>query len=489
MSAGGAVSHVTCAECGASVEVRPADGDVTLVCPSCGHHQAITAEAPAAKDDVAALLEASLAAADVDEQATLTCGRCGAQTTVAPTVLAERCPFCGTPTISPSRDRFRRPSAVLPFALDEAAARAAVVAWERGLWFSVGRLGPRDGAWPLAPVYLPYWSFDWQVVTEYEGARGHTSDNKTTWTPVTGTVRTRVDGSTVLGSRGIDREQGAELEPWDAERAVAFKDAYLQGVRAELSALSFAEARDLGLRLLDRQIEYEVQRDIGGDRQRIDTRRTRYEAASVRLVLMPIWVTHYEHAGRRHQVLVNARTGEVLGDRPVNRTKLAVAGAAPFAAALAGALFLPRALAWHTAGTLRGSALAFWTVLGAIGLCALVVGSAMAGRARRREPARQRDLYIARRGPGASGLQVDPTAMWRGALQADGLGRGTLVQISGFALLFVSLMPAAVLWMFPDTMPVVMMHAFSAFAIVGFAWAIGRAGKDRKQLLGLDDRR
>jgi predicted RNA-binding Zn-ribbon protein involved in translation (DUF1610 family) len=482
-----AVGHVTCEQCGANVESRPG-AEVTLVCPSCGHQQAIAPAAPAAKDDVAALIEASLAASPAAEEATLTCGRCGARTTVPATVLAERCPFCGTPTVSPSRDRLRRPSAVLPFRLDEAAARAAVVAWERGLWFRPTRLGPADGGWALTAVYLPYWSFDWDVTTDYEGACGHTSDNQTSWRDVRGTVRTRLDGSTVLGSRGIDREQGAELEPWDAEAAVGFDDAYLQGVRAELSALSVAEATDLGARLLERAVVYDVERAIGGDHQRIDAKTIRYQAAAVRLVLMPIWVTHYQHEGRRHQVLVNARTGEVIGDRPVSRPKLAAAGLAPFAVAAAGAVWLPSTLGWRSAHTLRGHALGFWTVLGAIGLLGLVLGSALAARARRAGPARQRDLHVARRGPGTSGLQVDPVSMWRGALQADGPGRATLVQISGFALLFIALMPAAVLAMFPETMPIVMMHAFSALAIVAFGWAIGRAGRDRRKLLGLDER-
>jgi hypothetical protein len=481
-----AVSHVTCRECGANVEYQPG-ADVTLVCPSCGHHQPIAADAPAAKASVAELLAASLEASPVAEQATLTCGRCGAQTTVPATTLADRCPFCATPTVSPSRDRLRRPSAVLPFRLDEDAARAAVVAWERGLWFRPARLGPADGAWPLTPVYLPYWSFDWDVTTDYVGARGHTSNNDTTWTDVTGSVRTRLDGSTVLGSRGIDREQGAELEPWDADAAVSFKDDYLQGVRAEQSALSVPQATELARRLLERQLEYEIERDIGGDRQRIERKTTHYHAAAVRLVLMPIWITHYQHGGRRHQVLVNARTGEVIGDRPVSRPRLYAAALAPFAAAVAGAVVLPPALGWRSAHTLHGGALAFWAVLAVIGLLGLITGSVMVARARRREPVRQRDLFVARAGPGTNNLQVDPAAMWRSALQADGVGRGTLVQIYGFALFFIAIMPCFVLVFFADTMPIVMMHTFSAIAIVAFVWAVGRSGRDRRKLLGLDE--
>ena len=155
--------RIACARCGASVEYRPATEAVTLSCPHCGHHQAIAASAPAAKADLTALLAAALAGGGYDDTSVLTCGTCGAETTVPATVLSERCPFCRNPTTTQARDQLLRPAAVLPFALDEAAARAAVVGWARGLWFSPGRLGPADRAWPLAAVYLPYWIFDWDV--------------------------------------------------------------------------------------------------------------------------------------------------------------------------------------------------------------------------------------------------------------------------------------------------------------------------------------
>ena len=483
-----ATRKIACAQCGASVEYRPDAGAAALTCPNCGHRQPIAAVAAAAAADYRALLAASVGDAYQDT-GTLTCSTCGAATTVPATVLAERCPFCTAPTVAAAHDRLPRPSAILPFTLAEPAARAAITAWARDLWFSPGPIGPADGAWQPSAVYLPYWSFDWDVTTDYEGARGHTSDNKTSWTNVKGTVRTRLDSSAVFGSRGVDREQGSELEPWDSERVVGFKDDYLQGVRAETSALTVAEAGDLGHRLLARQITYEVERDIGGDHQRIDRKTIRYDAVAVRLVLMPIWVAHYQRGGRRHRVLVNARSGEVIGERPVSGTKLLAAALTPFALATVGAAGLPSVLGLD-GPPWRRHLLAFWMVLGLFGLITMMIGSIRSGRARRSGPARQRDLYVARQGPGTSGLQVDIASTWSGALQGDAFGRATLIQVSGFALLFVALMPGMVLAMgFDSLMPIVMMHAFSAFAVIAFVWAVARARTDRRKLLGLDDDR
>ncbi len=483
----GAPQRIACAQCGATVEYRPDDGEAALTCPSCGHRQPIAAGPAPAKDDYAALLAASLADRAYDQSSVLTCATCGAATTVPATVLAERCPFCAAPTVTAPGDRRLRPAAVLRFALDEDAARAAVVAWEQGLWFMPGRLAPVGGAWQLSAVYLPYWIFDWDVTVDYQGSRGRRINDKTSWTACTGTLQIKLDGSTVFGSRGVGRAQGVELEPWASDRVVAYQDAYLQGVRAETSGLTVAQAGDLGHRLLERRVKDDIERDIGGDQQQIDTTTITYHAASVRLVLMPIWVTHAEHGGPRYRVLVNGESGEVVGERPVSRTKVLAPALAPLALAALGAVYLPRLLGWHARPAWQAHLLGFWLVLGILGIVGMVIGSSMSARAKRSGPARQRELYVARQGPGSTGLQVDPAAMWQGALQGDPLGRGTLVTVAGFAAMFVAFMPTAVLVMFPEPVPIAMMHGFSAVAVGGFTWAMAKAGRDRRKLLGLDD--
>jgi hypothetical protein len=49
-------------------------------------------------------------------------------------------------------------------------------------------------------------------------------------------------------------------------------------------------------------------------------------------MLLPVWIACYLHAGRTYQVLVNGRTGEVIGERPYSAAKIAAAVAAAIAA-------------------------------------------------------------------------------------------------------------------------------------------------------------
>ncbi|VAW70267.1 Primosomal protein N' (replication factor Y) -superfamily II helicase, partial [hydrothermal vent metagenome] len=77
------------------------------------------------------------------------------------------------------------------------------------------------------------------------------------------------------------------------------------------------------------RIHREIKRDIGGDEQRIDSVDTRYQDASFKHILLPVWISAYRYRNKLYQILVNARTGEVQGLRPYSWIKitLAVSGA------------------------------------------------------------------------------------------------------------------------------------------------------------------
>ncbi len=52
---------------------------------------------------------------------------------------------------------------------------------------------------------------------------------------------------------------------------------------------------------------------------------TQHHDVTFKLMLVPIWVATYLYAGRNWQILINGRTGEVHGERPWSRTKIATA--------------------------------------------------------------------------------------------------------------------------------------------------------------------
>ena len=55
-------------------------------------------------------------------------------------------------------------------------------------------------------------------------------------------------------------------------------------------------------------------------------------------MLLPVWFLTYLHGGRGWQVVVNARTGAVIGERPYSAVKITAAVALVAAVAAAVAL-------------------------------------------------------------------------------------------------------------------------------------------------------
>jgi hypothetical protein len=61
---------------------------------------------------------------------------------------------------------------------------------------------------------------------------------------------------------------------------------------------------------------------IGGDAQRVLAMTSRYSEVTFKHVLLPVWIGAYRYRDKVYQVLVNAQTGEVDGDRPWSLWKI-----------------------------------------------------------------------------------------------------------------------------------------------------------------------
>src|SRR5512144_3260121 len=88
-----------CRQCGASLQFAP--GTSTLVCPYCGTAN----DTPQSGEHIAELdlrgsLSAEAAAQATHEVLTVKCGSCGAETLLPPNVVAQTCPFCGSPIVA-----------------------------------------------------------------------------------------------------------------------------------------------------------------------------------------------------------------------------------------------------------------------------------------------------------------------------------------------------------------------------------------------------
>ena len=77
--------------------------------------------------------------------------------------------------------------------------------------------------------------------------------------------------------------------------------------------------------IIDNQIRSAIHSDIGGNEQRISSVSTQYNHVTFKHLLLPVWVSAYRYKEKVYQILVNARTGEVQGERPWSWVKISAA--------------------------------------------------------------------------------------------------------------------------------------------------------------------
>ncbi len=435
-----------------------------LVCQYCGESQPIAQQASASAsshEGYETWLGAQLEAVPRTAVRTLRCGACGAETTRPPEVLSERCPFCDSPAVTAGDAQLRQPDGVLPFLLDEAAARAAIVAWERALWFKPGRFFTTAPA--ANALYLPYWSFDWDVTTEY------VLDQKGSGSP--GQKRTQLRASTVLGSASVPVELGADLEPWDVEHAQAPNPQFLLGVRAETHGEREGLARSAALshRILDRDFVQSL--GLTPSVAALVKQKSRvYHALRIRLLLLPVWSASYHHAGKTFRVLVNGQSGEVVGERPVVRARMLLAALA--------LLVLPTLSGLVGVATGRSWVMSFWLTFAAQAAFFLVraAGGAVASPRHGQYSLRRPDQR------GTENLSEIGSAVLQG--QPDAIRE--LQRGIGIVGLVTSVFPLmTVLVDFP--LPLRLAFQLAPLALlIGFVVVFRESAKEKRRFLGLE---
>ncbi|WP_238475631.1 TFIIB-type zinc finger domain-containing protein [Rhodophyticola sp. CCM32] len=332
-----------CDNCGADFRFDPDQGK--LVCDHCGNERVIEGDGPWAGSAIRELdfqtaLRDLLPAQEMEEKRVTSCPNCGAQVEFLPEIHAKECPFCATPVVTDTgQQRQIKPKAVLPFKLDEHAARDAMTRWLGKLWFAPNGLQEyaRKGR-RLDGMYTPYWTFDADTHSRYRGQRGTVyfetrSDGKggtrqvqkIRWRRVSGRVARFFDDVLVLASTSLPKRYTDRLAPWDLTALAPYTPEFLAGFRAEGYTVDLEGGMDEARRIMDAQITRDIRADIGGDMQRIDQVETDIADVTFKHVLLPVWLAAYKYRGKSYRFVVNGQSGKVQGERPYSAWKIAFA--------------------------------------------------------------------------------------------------------------------------------------------------------------------
>ena len=272
----------------------------------------------------------------------VTCSGCGAIVVLEDRVATEACPYCGTHLENNPQavQNLIAPESLLPFRVSEHEAHASFNRWIVGLWFAPTELKQLANLGQFGSAYTPFWTYDAMTYTQYTGQRGEDywdtetytdSDGKTQtrqvrrtrWYSVSGEVQHFFDDVLVRALRSLPDHLVDRLPPWALKELEPFQDAFLSGHVTERYSVNLREGFQTAKSLMENKITELIREDIGGDHQRIDSRRTHYVGVTFKHTLLPIWIANYRYREKLFRVLVNGQTARLAGDRPWSWWKIA----------------------------------------------------------------------------------------------------------------------------------------------------------------------
>jgi hypothetical protein len=289
----------------------------------------------------------------------IVCQNCGGHTTFTGTLTATRCPYCATPI---QRNDIQDAPArlpidgVMPFQVDTKTAKARIEEWINSRWFAPTEFKKYNEKGSFSSIYAAYFTYDADTVTQYEGKRGdhytvtvgsgenQRTETRTRWSYASGVVANRFDDLAVLANDGFDTERVSALEPWPTAQARPYSPEFVAGHLCRTYDHDAEEVLPVAKARMEAAIEQTIRRDIGGDVQQIDRKQTSYNSLGFKHLLLPIWLLTVLFQGQPFQVFINGITGEVQGERPWSKVKIAVA------VVLAIILITIIAVVWQSSG-------------------------------------------------------------------------------------------------------------------------------------------
>ncbi|PYR79009.1 MAG: zinc ribbon domain-containing protein [Acidobacteria bacterium] len=339
-----AIEKHPCPACGAQAEWNP--GKQKLVCPFCG------TEAPYDVTQAGAIVELDLVKALRElpdeargwqvERRTVQCRSCKAVSVFDPARVGQRCEFCGSPELVDYQEIKApiRPQSLLPFKVPESTVREQIRRWYKSKWLAPGSLKTRALVDTVRGVYIPYWTFDAQVVCPWNAEAGHyyyTTESymeggrtqtrqvrQVRWEPASGVVRHFFDDEPVPGTHGVSQALLRQVEPFMTNELTPYDTAYLSGFIVEHYQVVLLDAAKASQEQMTRKLYDLCAAQIPGDTFRNLQIQPTYSGQTFKHILVPVWLLTYTYAAKVYQLIVNGHSGRMAGQYPKSPWKIAL---------------------------------------------------------------------------------------------------------------------------------------------------------------------
>ena len=325
-----------CANCGGELIFDPASGKYKCeYCISLFSQQELDAMEP--DESTEQKMQESLNDMDVKsgDAVIYTCPSCGAEIITDATTAATFCYYCHNPVILSGRlDGEYLPDKIIPFEITKEEAIKKFLHFVGKKKFVPKAFFNKKQIELISGVYFPYWNYNVEVESEMDGSarkvRSWTAnDIRYTETKHYHISRKGVVSLSHLSENAL-KKANAELAmgvlPYYFEKMKDFNMGYLSGFLAEKRDI---EKENVKGRMESNAKKYAeiMMRDTieGYSGVSLDSSKVRFRHGKWLYCLLPVWTITYK--GKDDKIYfysMNGQTGEVCGELPIDKKKLAI---------------------------------------------------------------------------------------------------------------------------------------------------------------------
>lgn len=334
------ILHCPCPSCGAQLQYSAEKEAMT--CNHCGYTEKLTLS-----NDRIEELDFNRARTDTEhtvERRLFSCQRCGAKTVVNYDTPTISCGFCGSQNVNPeaTKTRLFEPQGIVPFRISRNQASESFKKWiGQSIWApndlkNLARLDTLHG------IYIPFWTYDVQTHSEWEGDAGtyyyetervrdpngnvRTQQvRRTRWWYRNGTYDQFFDDVLILASRQLPQQTIQGVYPFLLDQVVNYEPKVLLGWESEVYKVDPQEGFAVAKQQVDQRIESACADLLSDDTYRNLSVRTQYANQTFKHLILPLWICAYQYNGKTYQFLINGQTGSIDGKRPVSFWKVLLA--------------------------------------------------------------------------------------------------------------------------------------------------------------------
>ena len=316
-----------CPACGGTLAFDPATGK--LSCGFCGSEVLLQTE-PAEHEKGYSLyeLQNNIGRRLHTVDKVIVCGTCGGNFLAASSAITSLCPYCGSNSITEAGNSngTLEPTGIIPFKIGKDEAQGIFKQWIKGRRFSPADIAKDSQITDLTGVYVPYWVFDCDTITPYEGKFGKYGSGEDSYTEYhinSSVCKMPVRNLTFVASSRLEKDSFwkvvsnfdmSAMQKYDANLLAGFwSESYTVDGQAtwQKACVKISD-------MIRRQIKANENADV------IAKMNMNPQAANLRAkyVLAPIWITSFDYHGKKYRVLINGQTGDIVGTWPKSYKKL-----------------------------------------------------------------------------------------------------------------------------------------------------------------------